>query len=140
MPAGATVRRHVGDRLCAGATSADRSRDRGDRGRGHPMTRPPRVPAQLEMPPLPAGHRLGPIVRTALARDGHVTPPAASPTPWPARYFGLDRVLVYQRAPASTRRRVLAACAADVLAEAFFIEKLGIGFAAKMVLLSETAD
>jgi rubrerythrin len=104
------------------------------------VTAPLRIPAQLEAPPLPAGHRLGPIVRTALARDGHTPPPAVLGTPWPARYFGLDRVSAYRGTSASTRRRVLVACATDVLTEAFFVEKLGIGFAAKMVLLAETAD
>jgi hypothetical protein len=99
-----------------------------------------RVLNQLEAPPLSLAHRLRPIVATALARDGHIPAPPFEDAPWPASHFGLDKVTVYLAAPAAGRRHLLARCAADVLTEAFFIEKLGIGFAAKMALLSPTAD
>ena len=85
-------------------------------------------------------HRLRPIVAAALARDGHAVPLAPAVAPWPSSHFGLDRVTAYRTATPAARRRLLGACAADVLTEAFFVEKLGIGFAAKMVLLSPTAD
>ena len=39
-----------------------------------------------------------------------------------------------------TRRRILVACARDLLTEAYYIEKLGLGFTAKMALLSETTE
>jgi hypothetical protein len=104
------------------------------------VTLPVRVHGQLEARPLPAGHRLGPIVATALACHGHAAPTATSAAPWPASYFGLDRVAAYRAASPPARQGLLAVCAADVLIEAFFVEKLGIGFAAKMVLLSPTAD
>ena len=104
------------------------------------MTRHLRVDGQLEAPPLPMAHRLRPIVATALARDGHAPTPSAAAAPWPASHFGLDKVTVYLAATPARRRRMLAGCAADVLTEAFFVEKLGIGFAAKMALLSQTSD
>lgn len=104
------------------------------------MIRRLRVDGQLEAPPLPSRHRLRPIVAAALARDGHVPVQPATAAPWPAGHFGLDKVTVYLAATPAGRRRLLASCAADILTEAFFIEKLGIGFAAKMALLSRTSD
>ena len=104
------------------------------------MIRRLRVDDQLEAPPLPSSHRLRPIVATALARDGHVPAQPVTAAPWPADHFGLDKVTVYLAATPACRQRLLASCAADVLTEAFFIEKLGIGFAAKMTLLSRTSD
>jgi len=99
-----------------------------------------RVNGQLEAPPLPVGHRLLPIVAAALARDGHCVPSAPAAVRWPASHFGLDRVAAFRDAPPAARYRLLSVCATDLLTEAFFVEKLGIGFAAKMVLLSSTAD
>lgn len=99
-----------------------------------------RVDGQLEAPPLPPAHRLHPIVATALARDGHAPGRTAGTMPWPASHFGLDRVTVYRVATPARQRYLLAGCARDVLTEAYFVEKLGIGFAAKMALLSTTSD
>lgn len=104
------------------------------------MTQRVRVNNQLDAPPLPATHRLRPIIATGLARDGFAPAPPLEIGPWPARHFGLDKVTIYCAAPALRRQRLLAVCAADLLTEAFFVEKLGIGFAAKMALLSTTSD
>lgn len=100
------------------------------------------VTAQLETPALPPEHPLVPIVATALARRGHDRRHVRARTavPWPASHFGLDRVALFRTASPEARYRVLAGCARDVLTEAYFVEKLGLGFAAKMVLLSETTD
>jgi hypothetical protein len=96
---------------------------------------------QLEAPPLPPGHRLRPVLDSALARRGRErrtdAPPAA---PWPAGFFGLDRVTAFAAAAPDAQHRVLAACARDLLIEAYFVEKLGLGFAAKMLLLADTVD
>lgn len=81
------------------------------------------------------------ILDTALRRRGmpNVAPPG-NDAPWDASYFGLDRVAVFRRAPAETRRRILAGCAEDVLREASGVERLGLTFAARMVLLAETTE
>ncbi len=81
------------------------------------------------------------ILDTALRRRGmpHLAP-SGSDAPWDASYFGLDRVAVFRQAPAETRRRILAGCAEDVLREAVGVERLGLTFAARMVLLAETTE
>jgi hypothetical protein len=101
----------------------------------------PAVTGQLEAPPLPPGHRLRPVLDTALARRGRelrADPPPVAP--WPASFFGLDRVAAFAAAAADTQARVLADCARDLLVEAYFVEKLGLGFAAKMLLLADSLE
>jgi len=61
-------------------------------------------------------------------------------TLWDAHHFGLDRVSAFVQAPAAVREAVLADCARAHLLEAYFIEKAGVAYAAKMTLLAQTAD
>ena len=104
------------------------------------MTLRVRVEHQLEAPPLERDQRLSRIVGIGLVRDGYAPVPPSGPAPWPASHFGLDEVTVFCEASPARQREALAGCAVDVLTEAFFVEKLGIGFAAKMTLLSSTSD
>jgi hypothetical protein len=97
----------------------------------------------LTAPHLGADHPVRPILAAALGRrlEGrHGETGPATRAPWGAAHFGLDRVERFQRAGAMTRRRILVACARDLLTEAYYIEKLGLGFTAKMALLSETTE
>lgn len=61
-------------------------------------------------------------------------------TLWDAAHFGLDRVQAFREAPEDVRRAVLSDCARAHLLEAYFIEKAGVAYAAKMVLLAESAE
>lgn len=101
-----------------------------------------RIDPDLGGPHLDRGHALHPILAEALSRRlGRES--VENPRPlefWSAEHFGLDRVTLFQRASEDERRRVLAACAEGLLTEAYFIERLGLSFTAKMVLLSETTE
>ncbi len=69
--------------------------------------------------------------------------PAEAPTTTPyfgADHFGLQRVGVFRQATWQERQQVLLACSGNLLNEAYFIEKAGMAFCAKMVLLSQTTE
>lgn len=103
--------------------------------------------AGLDLPHLPSGHELEPILRAALAE--HVPKglrPSASALPphlarvWEPTQFGLDKVSYYRDAGEDDRRAILALCARGLLEEAYFIEKSGLAYTGKMILLSETTE
>jgi hypothetical protein len=91
---------------------------------------------------LGAGHPVQPLLRAALGRGARTAPTRApGPTlPWAPDHFALDGVTRFRRASAAARHAILAGCAEDLLTEAYFIEKLGLAFTAKMVLLSESTE
>lgn len=59
---------------------------------------------------------------------------------WRAGFFGLDRVPAFRAAPEATQRAIVADCTRGTLLEAYFIEKAGVSYAAKMVLLAESTE
>ena len=59
---------------------------------------------------------------------------------WGPAHYRLDQVGAFQRATPAQRREVLAGCARGYLLEAYFIEKAGVSYAAKMILLAERAE
>lgn len=69
-----------------------------------------------------------------------ITAPVSLADAWPAAFFGLDAVRAYQHASEDVQRAIRADCARGTLMEAYFIEKAGISYAAKMVLLAQTAE
>lgn len=99
---------------------------------------PPR--AGLSSPSLPARHPGRKLFEAALRRRGaaHARRPAAEP--WGAEHFGLQNASAFRSLDSERRRAVLGDCARGVLEEAFFIEKLGLAFAAKMALLAESTE
>ncbi|HVJ92716.1 MAG TPA: ferritin-like domain-containing protein [Labilithrix sp.] len=94
----------------------------------------------MDLPSLPAGHKLRPVLRAALGTSANLAPSVASHQHWDAAYFGLDRTHIFQDASEEDRARILDAAGRALLEEAYFIEKSGVAFAAKMVLLSETTE
>lgn len=69
--------------------------------------------------------------------------PAGTPSgavPWSAEFLGLRRVGQFAKAPGATQEAVLAGCAAALLDESWMIERSGIVFCAKMVLLAESSE
>jgi hypothetical protein len=101
----------------------------------------------LDMPHLPAGHKVEPILRSALAEHAQKgLRPSSAPLPphlariWEPSQFGLDKVAYYHDAGEDDRRAMLALCARRVLEEAYFIEKSGLAYTGKMILLSETTE
>ena len=59
---------------------------------------------------------------------------------WKAEFFGLDQVTAFTTAAPATQRAVVTGCSRAILEEAYFIEKAGVGFAAKMTLLAQDMD
>jgi hypothetical protein len=106
------------------------------------MTRSVPVRAGLEMPGLDETHPVRRTVRAAIRRKRGVDETredAAGHAHWRAAYHGLDRVRLFAAARPDQRRAILEACGRALLEEAYFIEKCGIGYAAKMVLLAESS-
>ena len=56
---------------------------------------------------------------------------------WNAESLGISRVNAYQDAPLAVQTRILEDCTFALLREAFAIERAGMAFAAKMVLLAD---
>lgn len=59
---------------------------------------------------------------------------------WPAPHFGLDRVALFCESSEEERNEILRLCGRSLMAEAYFIEKFGMYFAAKMNLSSESDE
>jgi rubrerythrin len=59
---------------------------------------------------------------------------------WDASQFLLDKSSLYRSADEQDQRAILALCARATLEEAYFIEKSGMAYAAKMVLLAESTE
>ena len=59
---------------------------------------------------------------------------------WDASHFGLDRVATFQALPSEAKDQVLRICSEGLLREAYFIEKGGMYYTAKMSLLSQTTQ
>ena len=98
--------------------------------------------AGFDLPHLPEDDRLRAILRGALrARRVDPAPPAPEDRRyWSPEYLGLDRVPIFAELSEGARRQVLRRCAQDLLGEAYFVEKAGIGYAARMTLEAETTE
>ncbi len=99
---------------------------------------PPR--AGLSSPSLPPKHPGRKLFDAALRRRGAAHPRRPAGEPWDAEHFGLHKASAFRALDARRRQAVLAGCARGVLEEAYFIEKLGLAFAAKMALLADSTE
>lgn len=59
---------------------------------------------------------------------------------WNADYFNLDNTTLFQNATLQQQKDILKIASRGLLEEAYLIEKAGMGYMAKMVLLSETTE
>ncbi|MEL6320398.1 MAG: hypothetical protein AAFQ57_07075, partial [Cyanobacteria bacterium J06626_14] len=59
---------------------------------------------------------------------------------WNASYFGLDRVRLFRDATAEEQRQILSLTNLNVMQESYCIEKAGMGYMSRMVLLAETVQ
>lgn len=59
---------------------------------------------------------------------------------WDAEFFNLHQVKIFQDAIASEQSAILHLVNRSLLEESYFIEKSGVGYMAKMVLLAETVE
>ena len=107
------------------------------------MTRHLDVDAGLALAHLPPEHRLRKVLAAAIARanvgrpDGRCTDDTI---PWRADYFGLDRCGAFSELSEEQQRALLDSASTALLHEAYFIEKLGLAFGAKMLLMSTTTE
>jgi hypothetical protein len=97
---------------------------------------------RLDMPFLAEDHRLHTVLSSALrarglARQrtdngGHIY--------WPAEQFSLPQSRLYREAKKEDQRAILERCCEQVLEEAYYIEKAGMAYTAKMALLSQSTE
>ena len=59
---------------------------------------------------------------------------------WDAKFFNLEQVSIFQDASLEEKREILHHANRGLMEEAYFIEKAGMGYMAKMVLLAETTE
>ena len=59
---------------------------------------------------------------------------------WDEKHFNLEQVKIFQDSTPEEQSSILELCNLGVLQEAYFIEKAGMGYMAKMVLLAETTE
>ncbi|MBW4609210.1 MAG: ferritin-like domain-containing protein [Hassallia sp. WJT32-NPBG1] len=90
-------------------------------------------------------HRLLCSVLLKRGRDGEnketnsLCPLLPAPCPyWDATHFNLHNVEIFTDAAADEQAEILQLCSCGLLEESYFIEKAGMGYMAKMVLLAET--
>lgn len=68
------------------------------------------------------------------------TPQERGASGWDATFYGLDRLAAWRRASDAQRAAVLRACSRALIAESWDIERTGIAFCARMVLLAESLE
>lgn len=59
---------------------------------------------------------------------------------WPAQWWGLSSSALYQQFGEHDQQTILTLCNRHLLNEAYFIEKSGLAYCAKMVLMAESTD
>lgn len=59
---------------------------------------------------------------------------------WTAEWWGLDRSAVFAKLDVAKQHAAILACNRTLMNEAYFIEKSGLAFTAKMVLMAESTD
>jgi hypothetical protein len=59
---------------------------------------------------------------------------------WGASYFGLDKVKIFKDASNGEQSAILQLCSWELLEDVYYIERAGVNYMAKMVLLSESAE
>jgi hypothetical protein len=89
--------------------------------------------------PDPSGP-LAKIIEGRLQSQGRGLAGEAPPlsTLWSADFFGLHKVRLFQDAGPNLQEEILDGCARTLLNEAYFIEKSGMAYCAKMILLAES--
>lgn len=100
------------------------------------------INTQLDSPDQIEDHALQAILSSALKARSDFQPSADSSYEpcWPAEHFNLDRVALYSQSSEREQFEILKYCSDNLLAEAYYIEKCGMYFAAKMALMAESAQ
>lgn len=94
------------------------------------------------MKPITNNEELRAVLASALKSRSALQPRSnnRSSAFWPAHHFGLDRVTLFRESSEEERNEILRLCGRSLMAEAYFIEKFGMYFAAKMAISSESDE
>lgn len=98
--------------------------------------------AGLDLPLATRQSKLPGLLHSALQARG-VAPRSPAPSGtlyWPLTYFSLDRVHIVQDASPEEQQAICAIAGHSLLEEAYWIERIGVGYMARMVLLAETQE
>ena len=91
-----------------------------------------------------ASNPVAKIIEGHLLSRGRSRDPGATAcdahTFWAPEFFGLHKVRFFQDADEHLQRKILDGCARTMLNEAYFIEKSGLAYCAKMILLADSAQ
>lgn len=85
---------------------------------------------------------LNKIIRGSIkrkGRTGHVDEPCNT-FAWPATLFFLNHSRLFKKLSSEDQHQVIKACNDFILSESYFIEKAGLAYCAKMILLAETTE
>nr|WP_290224530.1 ferritin-like domain-containing protein [Trichocoleus desertorum] len=105
--------------------------------------------AGFDLPLLNEGDKLNRILASTLgerlpaaAQLSRSYQPSSEPprSYWDATHFGLERVAIFQDASEEEQQAIAQIASQGLLIEAYFVEKAGIGYMAKMLLLAETLE
>jgi tRNA isopentenyl-2-thiomethyl-A-37 hydroxylase MiaE len=96
--------------------------------------------AGFDLPSWPAQEQLQRLLATTLQQRGGESINPVSHNYWNAQFFGLDRVKIFQDSSPTEQAAILHIANFSAIAESYWIEKAGMGYMAKMVLLAETTE
>jgi hypothetical protein len=97
--------------------------------------------AGFDLPNSQHGDRLQRILSIALKdRLNNQIPDRDIYPSWDTIHFGLDKVSIFQTSPPAEQLEILQMASVGLIAESYFIEKAGMGYMAKMVLLAESTE
>ncbi|OUL34455.1 hypothetical protein BV372_13705 [Nostoc sp. T09] len=95
--------------------------------------------AGLDLPHIDPNDRLQRILKAALpSQSDNASHPQSNY--WDAGFFNLYQVKIFQQASQAEQSAILQLLNRSLLEESYFIEKAGVGYMAKMVLLAETVE
>ncbi|TAE61945.1 MAG: ferritin-like domain-containing protein [Nostocales cyanobacterium] len=93
----------------------------------------------FNLPHLSAENRLQRILTAALPKTSKYTN-HENINYWNADFFNLNQVEIFQESDINEQSKILEIANLSLLSESYFIEKAGVGYMAKMVLLAETVE
>lgn len=98
--------------------------------------------ARLDLPHIDREDKINRILSAALDKRGEsISTNIETPLNyWNQEYFNLHKVKIFQESTAREKSLILQLCNLEILQEAYFIEKAGVGYMGKMILLSETTE
>ena len=96
--------------------------------------------AGLDLPHTSSDDRLHQVLAVALQQSHSLVNFPAQENYWQSPFFNLHQVQVFQEACDTEQFAILKLASQSLLEEAYFIEKAGVGYMAKMVLLADTLE